>query len=161
MKRLTFSLSLRNLIRQSWFERSLLLSWVVAMSAYLVQVVILSVARLAGMVARKTRRTRTSDSVVGFMPQRPSRLRDMCQQRRKGMADNLLFIEHSHLIEKGVSAFFIICIRASCSFLQISPSFFSQKIINIAEFHSVLAIVCNYFSIFVVRIWHIQLRTVP
>ncbi len=161
MKRLIFSPSLRNLIRQSWFERSLLLSWVVAMSAYLVQVVVLSVARLAGTVAKKTRRTRTSDYVVGFMQQRPSKLLDMCQQRGMGMADNLLFIEHSHLIEKGVSAFFIICIRASCSFLQISPSFFSQKIINIADCRSVLVIVCNNYYTFVVRIWHIQLRTVP
>ena len=122
------------------------------MSTYLVLVVVLSVARLAGTVAKKTRRTRTSDYVVGFMQQRPSRLRDMCRQRGKGMADYLLLIEHSHLIGKGVSAFFIIRIRASCSFLQVSPSFFSQKIINIAEFHSVLAIVCNYFYIFVVKI---------
>lgn len=68
------------------------------------------------------------------------------------MADNLLFIERSHLIGKGVSAFFFLRIRASCSFLQVSPSFFSQKNINIAEFHFVLAIVCNYFYIFVVKI---------
>ena len=68
------------------------------MSVFLVQVVVLSVARLAGTVARKTRRARTSDSVVGFMQQRPSRLSDMCQQRGKGMADDVLFIEHSHLI---------------------------------------------------------------
>ena len=60
------------------------------MSTSLVLVVVLSVARLAGTVARKTRRTRTSDSVVGFMQQRPSRLRDMCQQRGKGMAFDLL-----------------------------------------------------------------------
>ena len=127
MKRLIFSLSLRNLIRRSWFERSLLLSLEAAMSVFLVLVVVLSVVRLAGTVARKTRRTRTSDYVVGFMQQRPSRLRDMCRQRGKGMADNLLLIEHSHLIGKGVSAFFIIRIRASCSFLQVSPSFFSHK----------------------------------
>lgn len=94
---LTFSPSLRNLIRQSWFERSQLLSWEVAMSAYLVQVVVLSVARLAGTVARKTRRTRISDSVVGFMQQRPSKLLDMCRKRGKGMADSVLFIGHSHL----------------------------------------------------------------
>ena len=68
----------------------------VAMSIYLVQVVVLSVARQAGTVARKTRRTRTSDSVVGFMQQRPSKLRDMCRQRGKGIADDMLFIEHSH-----------------------------------------------------------------
>ena len=90
MKRLTFSLSLRNLIRQNWFERSLLLSREVALSVFLVLVVVLSVARLAGMVARKTRRTRTSDYVVGFMQQRPSRLRDMCRQRGKGMAFDVL-----------------------------------------------------------------------
>lgn len=99
----------------------------VAMSTYLVQVVVLPVARLAGTVAIKTRRTRTSDSVVGFMQQRPSRLRDMCRQRGKGIADDMLFIEHSHQMEKGVSAFFTIRIRASCSFLQVSPSFFSHK----------------------------------
>ena len=152
MKRLIFSLSLRNLIRRSWFERSLLLSLEVAMSVFLVLVVVLSVVRLAGTVARKTRRTRTSDYVVGFMQQRPSRLRDMCRQRGKGMADNLLLIEHSHLIRKGVSAFFIIRIRASCSFLQISSSFFSQKIINIADCRSVLAMVCYNLYIFEVRI---------
>ena len=109
------------------FDGSLLFSSVVAMSVFLVLVVVLSVARLAGTVAIKTRRTRTSDSVVGFMQQRPSRLRDMCRQRGKGIADDMLFIEHSHQMEKGVSAFFIIRIRASCSFLQVSPSFFSHK----------------------------------
>ena len=129
------------------------------MSAYLVQVVVLSVARPAGTVAKKTRRTRTSDYVVGFMQQRPSKLRDMCQQRGKGIADNLLFIERSHLMEKGVSAFLIIRIRASCSFLQVSPSFFSQKIINIADSCSLLVIVCNYFYNFVVGIWQINNRT--
>jgi hypothetical protein len=41
------------------------------------------------------------------MQQRPSRLRDMFQQRGKDIADNLLFIERSHLMEKGVSAFLI------------------------------------------------------
>ena len=41
MLRLTSSLSLRNQIQQSWFERSLLLSWEVAMSIYLVLVVVL------------------------------------------------------------------------------------------------------------------------
>ena len=106
MKRLIFSPSLRNLTRRSWFERSQLLSWEVAMSTYLVQVEALSVARQAGTVARKTRRTRTSDYVVGFMQQRPSRLRNTCQQRGKGMADDMLFIERSHLMGKGVSAFF-------------------------------------------------------
>ena len=121
------------------------------MSIYLVLVVVLSVARLAGTVARKTRRTRTSDSVVGFMQQRPSWLRDMYRQRGKGMADNLLFIEHSHLMGKGVSAFFI-HIQASCLFYKSFPSFFSQKTINIADYRYVLAIVCNYFYIFVVKI---------
>lgn len=67
------------------------------------------------------------------------------------MADDMLFIEHSHLMGKGVSAFFI-HIQASCSFLQVSPSFFSQKTINIADYRSVLAMVYNYFYIFVVRI---------
>ena len=67
-----------------------MLSWEVVMPTYLVQVVVLSVARLAGTVARKTWRTRISDSVVGFMQQRPSRLRDMCQQRGKGMAFDVL-----------------------------------------------------------------------
>lgn len=62
----------------------------VAMSTYLVLVVVLSVARLAGTVARKTRRTRTSDYVVGFMQQRPSKLLDMYQQRGKGMAFDVL-----------------------------------------------------------------------
>ena len=81
MKRLTFSPSLRNLIRQSWFERSLLLSWEVAMSTYLVQVVVLSVARLAGTVARKTRRTRTSNSTIGFKQQISSKLRDLPTKR--------------------------------------------------------------------------------
>ena len=122
------------------------------MSAYLVQGEALSVARLAGTGARKTKKRRTSDSVVGFMQQKPSRLRDMCQQRGKGMADDMLFIEHSHLIGNGVSAFLIIRIRASCSFLQVSPSLFSQKIINIADCRSVLAIVCYNLYIFVVRI---------
>ena len=97
------------------------------LSVFLVLMVVLSVARLAGTVARKIRRTRISDYVVGFMQQRPSRLRNTCRQRGKGMADNLLFIEHSHQMEKGVSAFFIIRIRASCSFLQVSPSFFLTK----------------------------------
>ena len=90
---------------------------------------------------------------LSWMQQRPSRLRNTCQQRGKEMADDMLFIEHSHLMGKGVSAIFFIRIRASCSFLQISPSFFSQKIINIADCQSVLAIVCNYFYIFVVGIW--------
>ena len=76
------------------------------MSTYLVLVVVLSVAKLAGTVARKTRRTRTSDYVVGFMQQRPSKLLDICRQRGKDMADDMLFIEHSHLTGKGVSAFF-------------------------------------------------------
>ena len=62
-----------------------------------VLVAVLSVPRLAGTVSRKTRKTRTSDSVVGFMQQRPSKLRDMCRQRGKGMADSVLFIGHSHL----------------------------------------------------------------
>ncbi len=100
MKRLTFSPSLRNLIQQSWFERSLLLSWEVALSVFLVLMVVLSVVKLAGTVARKTRRTRTPNYVVGFMLQRPSKLLDMCQQRGKDMADNLLLIEYSHLIGK-------------------------------------------------------------
>ena len=152
MKRLIFSPSSKNLILLNWFERLLLLSWVAAMSTYLVQEEVLSVEKRGGTVARKTRRTSSSDPVVGFIKPRPSRLHDICQQRGKDMADNLLLIEHSHLIGKGVSAFFIIRIRASCSFLQVSPLFFSQKIINIAEFHSVLAIVCNNLYIFVVRI---------
>ncbi len=67
-------------------------------STYLVRVESLSVARLAGTVARKARRTRTSDYVVGFMQQRPSKLLDICRQRGKDMADDVLFIEHSHLI---------------------------------------------------------------
>ena len=96
------------------------------MSVFLVQVVVLSVAKLAGTVARKTRRTRISDSVVGFMQQRPSRLRDMFQQRGKGIADDMLFIEHSHQMEKGVSAFFIIRIRTSYSFYK-SLHHFSHK----------------------------------
>ena len=70
------------------------------MSAYLVQREVLSVAKLAGTVARKTRRTRTSNYVVGFKQQISSKLRDMCRQRGKGMADNMLFIEYSHLIGK-------------------------------------------------------------
>jgi hypothetical protein len=86
------------------------------------------------------------------MQQRPSRLRDICQQRGKGIADDMLFIiERSHLMEKGVSAFFI-HIQASCSFYKSFPSFFSQKTINIADYRYVLAIVCNYFYIFVVKI---------
>ena len=60
------------------------------MSVLLVLVEALSVARLAGTVARKTRRTRISDYVVGFMQQRPSRLRNTCQQRGKGMAFDIL-----------------------------------------------------------------------
>lgn len=60
------------------------------MSTYLVLVVVLSVAKLAGTVAKKTRRTRTSDSVVSFMQQRPSKLLDMCRKRGKGMAFNVL-----------------------------------------------------------------------
>lgn len=67
------------------------------------------------------------------------------------MADNMLFIEHSHMMGKGVSAFFI-HIQASCSFYKSFPSFFSQKNINIADYRFVLAIVCNYFYIFVVKI---------
>jgi len=50
-------------------EVDMLLSWEVAMSTCLVLVVVLSVAKLVGTVARKTRRTRTSDYVVGFMQQ--------------------------------------------------------------------------------------------
>jgi len=50
----------------------------------------LSAMRLAGTVARKTRRTRTSDYVVGFMQQRPSRLLDMCRKRGKVMAFDVL-----------------------------------------------------------------------
>ena len=121
------------------------------MSVFLVLVVVLSVARLAGTLTIKMRRTRTSDYVVGFIQQRPSRLRDMCRQRGKGMADDMLFIEHSHQMEKGVSAFFTIRIRASCSFLQVSSSFFSQKIINISDCRSVLAIVCIYFYNFIAK----------
>lgn len=68
------------------------------------------------------------------------------------MADDMLFIEHSHLTGKGVSAFFFIRIRASCSFYKSFPSFFSQIIINIADYRSVLAIVCYNLYIFVVRI---------
>ena len=60
------------------------------MSAFFVLMVVLSVARLAGTVARKTRRTRTSDYVVGFMQQIPSRLLDMCRKRGKGMAFDVL-----------------------------------------------------------------------
>ena len=71
-------------------KRSLLLSWEVAMSVFLVLVVVLSIARLDGTGARKTRRTRTSDSVVGFMQQRPSRLLGIYQQREKGMAFDVL-----------------------------------------------------------------------
>jgi len=44
---------------------------------------------------------------------------------------------------------FTIRIRASCSNLQVSPSFFSQKIINIADSCSILAIVCSIFYTFV------------
>lgn len=51
-----------------------------------------------------------------------------------------------------------ISIQSSCSFLQASPSFFSQKTKIIADCHSILAIICNYFYIFVVRIWQIKLR---
>ena len=67
-----------------------MLSWEVAMSVFLVQGEVLSVAKLAGTVAKKTRRTRTSDYVVGFMQQRPSRLLDMCRKRGKGMAFDVL-----------------------------------------------------------------------
>ena len=77
-----------------------MLSWEVALSTYFVLVEALSVAKLAGTVARKTRRTRTSNSVVGFMLQRPSKLLDMCRQRGKDMDFDMLFIEYSHLIGK-------------------------------------------------------------
>ena len=87
MKRLAFSLSSKNLTLRSWFERSLLLSWVVAMSVFLVLVVVRSVARLAGTGAGKTKKKIASDYVVGFMLPRPSRLRVICQQREKGTAD--------------------------------------------------------------------------
>ena len=60
------------------------------MSVFLVLVEVLSITRLAGTGARKTRRTRTYDSVVGFMQQRPSRLRNTCQQRGKDMAFDIL-----------------------------------------------------------------------
>ena len=75
------------------------------------------------------------------------------------MTDDMLFIERSHLTGKGVSAFFIIRIRTAYSFYKSLPlPFFSQKIINIADCRSVLAMACEYFYIFVVRIWHIKLR---
>ena len=48
-----------------------------SMSASPVLAVAPSVVRLAGMGARRMRRTRTSDSVAGFMLQRLSRLLEM------------------------------------------------------------------------------------
>ena len=98
------------------------------MSTYLVLVVVLSVAKLVGTVARKTRRTRTSDYVVGFMQQRPSKLLDICRQIGKGMADDMLFIEHSHQMEKGVSAFFFIRIEYLVSFYKSLPHFSHKKL---------------------------------
>ena len=48
--------------------------------------------------------------------------------------------------------------RATCPFYKSFHSFFSQKTINIADCRSVLAMACEYFYIFVVRIWQIRLR---
>ena len=53
------------------------------MSASLV-VAALSVVRLVGMGARRMRRTKTSDSVAGFMLQRPSRHHAVHKQGERG-----------------------------------------------------------------------------
>ena len=68
---------MRNLIPPNLFVRWLLLSWEVVMSASPAQVVALSVVRLVGMGARRMKKTRTSDSVAGYMQQRLSRLLEM------------------------------------------------------------------------------------
>ena len=56
------------------------------MSAFLALAVALSVARLAGMGEKRMKRTRTFDSVVGYMPQRLSRHHKKFRQSGKGMA---------------------------------------------------------------------------
>ena len=61
----------------SWFARWLLPSWVVITSASLVLVAVPSVVKQAGMVARRMKRTRTSDSVAGYMQQRLSKYHAM------------------------------------------------------------------------------------
>ena len=79
---------MRNLIPPNLFVRWLLLSWEVVMSASPAQVVALSVVRLVGMGARRMRRTRTSDSVAGFMQQGLLRIPEKCRQSGKAMVYN-------------------------------------------------------------------------
>ena len=67
----------RSLTPPSWFVRRLLPSWVAIMSASLVLVAALSVVKMAGMGAKRMKRTRTSDSVAGYMQQRLSSLLEM------------------------------------------------------------------------------------
>ena len=58
------------------------------MSASLALVVALSVVRQAGMVARRMRRMRISDSVTGYMPQRRSMHPEKRRLDTKGLVDN-------------------------------------------------------------------------
>ena len=62
------------------------------MSASPVLAVVLSAARLAGMAARKMKRTRVFDSVAGYMPQKQSRHHAIYRQGEKGLALNNLFL---------------------------------------------------------------------
>lgn len=78
--------SLISLPPPNLFMKWLLLSWVVTMSAFLALAVVLSVVRLAGMGAGRMKRTRTSDSVAGYMPPRLSKTLEKCRRSGKGMA---------------------------------------------------------------------------
>lgn len=88
---LNLLVSLRSLTPPSWFVRWLLPSWVAIMSASLVLVVVLSVVRLAGMGARRMKRTKTSNSVAGYMRQKQLRRHAIYRQNEKVLVDNLLF----------------------------------------------------------------------
>ena len=72
----------------SWFVWWQSLSWVETTSAFLALAVALSVVRLVGMGAGRMKRPRTSDSVVGYMPQRLSRHHKKFRQSEKAMVYN-------------------------------------------------------------------------
>jgi hypothetical protein len=82
---------LRSLTQPNLFVRWLLLSWVVTMSASPALAEAPSVVRLVGMGARRMKRTRTSDSVAGYMLQRRSGHHAMHKQGERGLVDNALY----------------------------------------------------------------------
>ena len=59
-----------------------------ATSAFLALAVALSVVSVAGMGARRMKRTRTSDSAVGYMRQRLSKTHKIWRQDEKGKGYN-------------------------------------------------------------------------